>query len=133
MSSKQPLKQWTTLDKMALTIAVSQCGNQNWTDISTSLKQVVAPNRPHDLFQPKYCAAQYALLLSTVDVQSLRINRSYSGRVTNVESPVRVILRRLAAERLIEMFAEGDGFQKVQEDIAVLQSEIEVKEKIFNS
>lgn len=123
---REPLDKWSVREQLCLASAVAKSGDQNWMSVSRALKPFGEPNRPSDWFHQKNCAAQYDMLLALVETPK---RRKRTSTVDNgIETPTENILKKLQAERLIELkkllAEEKTEYQKLQEDMALLQSGI---------
>lgn len=121
---REPLDKWSIREQLCLASAVARSGNQNWMSVSRALKPFGEPNRPVDWFHQKNCAAQYTRLLDMVETpkRKKRVSTVDSG----IETPTENILKKLQAERLVELkkllAEEKAEYLKLQEDMALLQS-----------
>lgn len=58
---------WTTREQLALASAVQSSGDQNWVAVSRAVRSMSSDSpRPHDWYNTKNCALQYAKLLESV-------------------------------------------------------------------
>lgn len=119
---REPLDKWSIREQLCLASAVARSGDQNWMSVSRALKPFGEPNRPADWFHQKNCAAQYGMLLATVETPKRKKRANESG----IETPVEHILKKLQTERLTELkkllAEEKAEYQKLQDEMAVLQS-----------
>lgn len=121
---RESLDKWSIREQLCLAAAVARSGDQNWMSVSRALKPFGEPNRPPDWFHQKNCAAQYGLLLATVETpkRKKRVTSVDSG----IETPIESILKKLQAERLTELrkllAEEKAEYQKLQDDMSLLQS-----------
>lgn len=122
-----PLDDWSIREKLGLASAVLCSGDQNWMSVSRALKSFGDTTRPADWFSQKSCAAQYGKLLENVETPK-RKKRTLSERdsSTPVETPGESIVRKLTQERITElqriMLEEQQEFQKLRDEIVMLQS-----------
>uniref|UniRef100_A0A336KLD8 CSON012322 protein n=1 Tax=Culicoides sonorensis TaxID=179676 RepID=A0A336KLD8_CULSO len=122
-----PLDDWSIREKLGLASAVLCSGDQNWMSVSRALKSFGDTTRPADWFSQKSCAAQYGKLLENVETPK-RKKRTLSERdsSTPVETPGESIVRKLTQERITElqkiMLEEQQEFQKLRDEIVLLQS-----------
>lgn len=121
---REPLDKWSVREQLCLSSAVARSGDQNWMSVSRALKPFGDSNRPSDWFHQKNCAAQYGALLENVETPKRK--KRVSGQEVGIETPAESILRKLTAERKVElkklMVEERAEFLKLQEDMAMLQS-----------
>lgn len=129
---REPLDKWSIREQLCLASAVARSGDQNWMSVSRSLKPFGDSNRPPDWFHQKNCAAQYGALLENVETPKRK--KRTSGPEAAIETPAENILRKLKAERLIELQKliqeEKAEYYKLQEDMALLQSGMLLVHKI---
>lgn len=131
-----PLDDWSIREKLGLASAVLCSGDQNWMSVSRALKSLGDTTRPADWFSQKSCAAQYGKLLENVETPK-RKKRTLSERdsSTPVETPGESIVRKLTQERITElqriMLEEQQEFQKLRDEIVVLQSPHVSEEQIL--
>lgn len=123
-----PLDNWSVREQLCLASAVLCSGDQNWMSVSRSLKMLCDSKRPPDWFSIKSCAAQYGKLLENVETPK-RKKRTLSERdsLTPVETPGESIVKKLTQERIMElkqtMIGEQQEFQKLKDEILLIQSE----------
>ncbi|CAH0550951.1 unnamed protein product [Brassicogethes aeneus] len=122
---REPIDKWSVREQLCLASAVARSGDQNWMSVSRALKPFGDPNRPGDWFHQKNCAAQYGALLGNVETPK-RKKRNLTGAEVGIETPAESILRKLLNERQNELkkllTEEKAEYQKLQEDMAVLQA-----------
>lgn len=120
---REPLDRWSIREQLCLASAVARSGDQNWISVSRALKPFGEPNRPPDWFHQKNCAAQYGMLLATIETPK---RKKRISSVDTIETPIDHILKKLQAERLAELknllAEEKTEYQKLLEDMVLLQS-----------
>lgn len=115
---RAPVDKWTTREKLCLASAVSTSGDQNWMNVSRSLKLLCNnTTRPADWYSQKSCAAQYGDLLENADTPKRKKRTNSESAVT----PTEAVLKRLTDERISELRIQ---IQKDQEEYASLEEEI---------
>lgn len=121
---RAPVDKWTTREKLCLASAVFTSGDQNWMNVSRSLK-VLCNNttRPADWYSQKSCAAQYGGLLENADTPK-RTKRTNSESAVAV-TPTEAVLKRLTDEHISELKIQ---IQKDQEEYTKLEEEIDALE-----
>lgn len=121
---RAPVDKWTTREKLCLASAVFTSGDQNWMNVSRSLK-VLCNNttRPSDWYSQKSCAAQYGDLLENADTPKRKKRTSSENAVT--VTPTEAVLKRLTDERISEIRMQ---IQKDQEEYAKIDEEIDALE-----
>lgn len=121
---REPIDKWSVREQLCLASAVLRSGDQNWMSVSRIMKPFGEPNRPSDWFHQKNCAAQYGMLLTTVETPK-RKKRALITE-TGVETPAENILKKLQGERLVQLkqllTEEKTEYQKLQADMILLQS-----------
>lgn len=120
---REPIDKWSLREQLGLASAVARSGDQNWMSVSRALKPFGESNRPLDWFHQKNCAAQYGVLLGDVETPK---RKKRSGMETLVETPAECILKRLIADRQIELrrllAAEKEEYKKLQDNMKLLQT-----------
>ncbi|KAL5292792.1 BRD8 family protein [Megaselia abdita] len=119
---RAPVDKWTTREKLCLASAVSTSGDQNWMNVSRSLKLLCNNTiRPADWYSQKSCAAQYGDLLENADTPKRKKRTNSESAVT----PTEAVLKRFTDERISELRIQ---IQKDQEEYAKLNEEIDALE-----
>lgn len=129
-----PLDNWTINEKLCLASAVASGGDQNWMNVSRSLKLMCGSNRPNDWFSQKSCAAQYGKLLENVETPKRKKRNEKDTSQSTVETPSESILRKLTQERVTELTKliqeEREEYAKTKKEITAIQNGLVDEQKL---
>lgn len=120
---------WSKREQLCLVSAVSCNGEQNWMNVSRSLKLLCGNIHSSEKFSQNPCAVKYGELFERSEKQK-RKKCSASDSVPNivniVETPLEYVLGRLTEERIQELKSEirneQEIFAKLYTDVVHLQT-----------